>query len=213
MTVSAVVAAFFAVASGLHADQYKLLGGGVKYENVGEYGLERLNQILTSEVAEFSNFKISYPAARNAVTLYRVMYTTVIPEENNRSITVSGLLAVPQNVPGTRPIVSYQHGTVFSRTEVPSTPEKSTETRLIIANFAAHGYVVIAADYVGKGVSNEADAFVVKDATAQACLDMLLAARVVCADLHIPTGELFLSGWSQGAYNTCLLYTSPSPRD
>ena len=200
--VTAVVAAFFSVANGLHADQYKTLGGGVKYEAAGEYSVARLNQILTSELMEFSDFKISYPAASNAVTLYRVIYTTVIPEEHNRSVTVSGLLAVPQNVSGTRPMVSYQHGTVFSRTEVPSLPEKSTETRLMIANFAAQGYVVIAADYVGKGVSNESDAFVVKEATAQACLDMLLAARAVCADLRIPTGELFLSGWSQGAYNT-----------
>lgn len=183
-------------------DDYKTLGGGVKYEAAGEYSVERCNQILTSELAEFSSFPIAYPAAKNAVRLYRVVYPTVVPEQNNRPLAVSGLIAVPQPVQGTVPIVSYQHGTVFSRSEVPSSPEESSETRLMIANFAAQGYVVIAADYVGKGVSNEGDAFVVKDATAQACLDMLSAARAVCADLHVPTGELFLSGWSQGAYNT-----------
>ncbi len=109
---------------------------------------------------------------------------------------------MPQNVAGTLPVVSYQHGTVFSRTEVPSFPDESAETRLMIANFAAQGYAVIAADYVGKGVSAENDAFVIKDATAQTCLDMVLSSRAVFSDLKIPTGELFLSGWSQGAYNT-----------
>ena len=181
---------------------YKEVGGGVKYQAVGEYSLARLNKILTSELVEFSDFKISFPEAKHAVTLYRVVYTTVVPELNNRPVTVSGLIAVPQNVAGTLPVVSYQHGTVFSRTEVPSFPDESAETRLMIANFAAQGYVVIAADYVGKGVSAENDAFVIKDATAQTCLDMVLSSRAVFSDLKIPTGELFLSGWSQGAYNT-----------
>lgn len=197
-----VLAVFFDTTGARAADGCRDLGGGVKYQVAGEYSVERVNRILTGERAAFSDFPVTYPAAKNAVTLYRVVYTTVIPEENNRPVTVSGLVAVPQKVSGTLPVVSYQHGTVFSRTEVPSSPEESDETRLIVANFAAQGYVVVAADYVGKGVSAENDAFVVKDATAQACLDMLMAARAICADLKLSTGELFLSGWSQGAYNT-----------
>ena len=203
MVVCFVLAVFSAAANGVKAAEgYKEIGGGVKYQAAGEYSLARLNKILTSELAEFSDFKISFPEAKHAVRLYRVVYTTVVPELNNRPVTVSGLIAVPQNVAGTLPVVSYQHGTVFSRTEVPSFPDESAETRLMIANFAAHGYVVIAADYLGKGVSTENDAFVIKDATAQTCLDMILACRAVFSDLKIPTGELFLSGWSQGAYNT-----------
>lgn len=76
------------------------------------------------------------------------------------------------------------------------------ETRLMVARFAGQGYVVIAADYIGKGESKEPDSYLVKDATVQACLDMLLASRAVCADLGVGQGDLFLSGWSQGAWST-----------
>lgn len=203
MVVCLVLAVFPVGANGAEAAEgYKEIGGGVKYQAAGEYSLARLNTILTAELAEFSDFKISFPEAKHAVTLYRVVYTTVVPELNNRPFTVSGLIAVPRNAGGALPVVSYQHGTVFSRTEVPSFPDESAETRLMIANFAAQGYVVIAADYLGKGISAENDAFVIKDATAQTCVDMVLACRAVLSDLNIPAGELFLSGWSQGAYNT-----------
>ncbi len=181
---------------------YKDLGGGVQYQDAGEFSLERLNKILTTELAEFSNFKVKYPAPKNAVRLYRVIYTTVIPERDNQPVTVSGLIAVPKGATGNLPVVSYQHGTVFSRTEVPSMIEQSPETRLMIANFAAHGYVMIAADYIGKGVSTGTEAYIVPEVTAQACADMLRASRAILADLGIQPGGLFLSGWSQGSYNT-----------
>ncbi|KHK02928.1 hypothetical protein [Desulfovibrio sp. TomC] len=174
----------------------------VRYEHLGEYSVERLNTILTGELADFSAFKISYPPAKNAVSLYKVIYETVIPELGNRPTTASGLIAVPQTAQKTLPVVSYQHGTVFTKTAVPSHPEESMETRLMIARFAGQGYIVIGADYVGKGDSPEPDSYMVRDVTAQACLDMLFASRVVCSDLGLTQQGLFLSGWSQGAWAT-----------
>ncbi len=174
----------------------------VRYEHIGDYTVERLNKILTEELAAFSPFKISYPPAKNAVRLYKVVYQTVIPEQGNKPTTASGLVAVPQVAQTALPVVSYQHGTVFTKTAVPSHPEESMETRLMIARFAGQGYVVIGADYVGKGESPEPDSYMVKDATAQACLDMLFASRAVCAALGLAQQDLFLSGWSQGAWAT-----------
>jgi len=181
---------------------YKEVNSGVKYQYLGEYGVGRLNKILTSELASFSSFPMVYPPAGNPVKLYKVVYHTVIPEDNNRPVQVSGLIAIPVVKAGVLPVVSYQHGTVFSRTEVPSSPEESMETRLMVARFAGQGYIVIAADYIGKGVSQEHDSWLVKESTAQACLDMLQAARAVCASLNVVPGELFLSGWSQGSFST-----------
>jgi hypothetical protein len=181
---------------------FKQVNSGVKYQLIGKYSVERLNKILTGELAEFSSFPMTYPAAKNPVTLYKVIYNTVIPEDNNRPVQVSGLIAVPEVDSTTLPVVSYQHGTVFSRYEVPSNIEQSMETRLIIARFAGQGYIVIAADYIGKGVSREPDSWLVKESTAQACLDMLLASRAICSDLKITPAELFLSGWSQGSFST-----------
>lgn len=180
----------------------KSVSDGVHYECIGEYTVDRLNKILTTEVAEFSSFPISYPAAGNAVKLYRVLYDTVVPEENNRRVRVSGLVAIPEVPAASLSVVSYQHGTVFSKNEVPSSPEDSLETRLMVACFAGQGYIVIAADYIGKGQSDEADSYLVKESTAQACVDMLLAARRVCAAERVTMGDLFLSGWSQGSFST-----------
>ena len=42
----------------------------------------------------------------------------------------------------------------------------------------------------------------VREATVQACVDMLFAARAVLADLGIAEDGLFLSGWSQGSWST-----------
>ena len=100
------------------------------------------------------------------------------------------------------PVISYQHGTVFSKTQVPSNPEESMETRLMLAQFASQGYVMTAADYFGKGLSPDPDSYLVKASTQQACLDMLLAAKAVGEDLKLHYGPLFLSGWSQGGWST-----------
>ncbi len=186
LAVGLIMACFASIALGenigngnnsVTSADFRQVNSGVKYQLTGEYSVERLNKILTSELAEFSSFPMKYPAAKNAVKLYKVIYNTVIPEDNNRPVQVSGLIAVPEVASTMLPVVSYQHGTVFSRYEVPSCIEKSMETRLIVARFAGQGYIVIAADYIGKGVSAEPDSWLVKESTAQACLDMLLASR------------------------------------
>ena len=192
-----VLAAFNAGAA-----EYRAVSSGVRYTHLGDYSVERLNTILSTEVATFSSFKIQYPQAANGVSLYKVQYATVIPEQGNKPTLASGLVAVPKMAQKKLPVVSYQHGTVFTRTAVPSRPEESDETRIVTARLAGNGYVVIAADYIGKGDSAEPDSYMVREATVQACVDMLFAARAVLADLGIAEDGLFLSGWSQGSWST-----------
>jgi pimeloyl-ACP methyl ester carboxylesterase len=126
----------------------------------------------------------------------------VVPEQANRPTVASGLLAVPETTTATMPVVSYQHGTVFAKKAVPSCPDESMETRLMIAQFAGQGYLVVGADYFGKGLSTESDSYLVKASTQQACLDMLRSAQAVSAELKLTWGPLFLSGWSQGGWAT-----------
>ncbi len=185
-------------------DAYLPVTSDVGYQYIGSYDVARLNSIGTTELNDFKTTKtdITLPPAKNGVKLYRVRYRTVIPEQGNRPVVVGGLIAVPDTTAGSYPMVSYQHGTVFSKTEVPSFPEQSPETRFMIARFAGNGYILVAADYIGKGTSTEPDSYLVKESTAQACSDMLFAAKAVLASLSITTGDLFLSGWSQGAYST-----------
>ena len=186
----------------LVAGSFTPVDSGVRYRSISVFDVERLNKILTKERKAFADFDQEFPPARFPVRLYQVLYSSVVPEWNNRPTTGSGLIAIPQTGQDEMPVVSYQHGTTFKKKEVPSNPEESYETRLMVAQFAGQGYVVIGADYFGKGESPEPDSYTVKASTQQACLDMLLASRDVCRELKIKQGPLFLSGWSQGGWST-----------
>ena len=175
---------------------------GAQYELIGRWDVARLNQILTTDTPKFAGVTVSYTPARNAVKLYRVTYPSVVPEQGNRPISATGLLAVPDTTETVFPMVSYQHGTVYGKEQVPSFPEQSPETQLMIAQFAGQGYLVTGADYFGMGASKEPEGYMVKASHQQATYDMLLASRAVLADLKLADSKLFLSGWSQGGFVT-----------
>lgn len=178
----------------------------VAYQYIGQYPVSALNDILTTQLKQFSNANIIYPKPKYAVNLYSITYTTVIPEKNNRSTVAQGLIAIPV-MPNKiqMPIVSYQHGTIFEKNQVPSQLNNSMETKLMVANFAGQGYVLIAPDYIGQGTNNEPNAWMVKDISAQESYDMLLTSKEVLKHLGLETENLFLSGWSQGTMNTLAL--------
>jgi pimeloyl-ACP methyl ester carboxylesterase len=179
----------------------------LKFVLIGTYDQSQLDHILGPELDAFmasstepTVFKGQFAAAKYAVKLYRVEYQSLIPEFKDRKTIASGLIAIPVVDAKTLPLVSYQHGTVFSKLDVPSHPENSMETRVMIAQFAAQGYVVIAADYFGRGISDLPDSYLVKDSTRQATFDMLWAAKNIVDDLNIGISQFFVSGWSQGGW-------------
>ncbi|MCX5481265.1 prolyl oligopeptidase family serine peptidase [Kaistia geumhonensis] len=183
------------------------VGPTISYEEIGSWDVAKLNEILTRSAPETFGVSVTYAPATNGVTLYRVTYGSVVPERGNRPIVATGLLAVP-NVDGkTLPLVSYQHGTVYGKEDVPSFPDNSSETQLMIAAFAGRGYAMIGADYFGMGGSaKEPEGYGVKASHQQATFDMLAASRAVLASKGIATDKLFLGGWSQGGYVTmCFL--------
>ena len=190
--------------------QTRALSVDAAYQEIGDYDLARLDKILGAELQDFLSTspvrddykKDTFPPARYPVKLYKVRYASVVPELGNRPTIASGLVAVPQSGAKTMPVVSYQHGTVFSKDDVPSRPDRSSETRIMIARFAAQGYVVIGADYFGRGDSDLPDSYLVKSATQQATYDMLQAAKGVLGRLDVAPGALFISGWSQGGWAT-----------
>lgn len=179
------------------------VASGVQYELIGRWDADKLNHILTVDTPAFAGIPVTYTPARTAVRLYRVTYPSVIPERGNKPTVASGLVAVPDETNASGfPLVSYQHGTVYGKQQVPSFPEQSPETQLMIAQFAGQGYVLIGADYFGLGLSEEPEGYMVKASHQQATADMLTAARAVLADLKVPTTDLYLSGWSQGGFVT-----------
>jgi hypothetical protein len=134
----------------------------VQYQLIGRWDVGRLNEILQVDTPKFSELSVNYSPACNAVRLYRVTYSSVVPERGNKPISASGLVAIPEIAATSMPMVSYQHGTVYGKQEVPSFPEQSPETQLMIAQFAGQGYIVIGADYFGLGVSTEPEGYMVK---------------------------------------------------
>ncbi|WP_442881178.1 alpha/beta hydrolase family protein [Bosea sp. (in: a-proteobacteria)] len=176
--------------------------GGVEYQFLERWDKDRLNRILTVDTPAFAGIPVTYTPARDAIRLYRVRYASVIPERGNRPTMASGLVAVPDTDARTFPLVSYQHGTVYGKQQVPSVPEQSPETQLMLAQFAGQGYVVIGADYFGLGDSTELEGYMVKGSHQQATHDMLSASRAVLDDLKVSTTKLFLAGWSQGGFVT-----------
>ena len=175
---------------------------GVSYQYLGRWDVDKLNQILKTEPPKFFGVDATYTPARNAVKLYRITYASVVPERGNKPIIASGLLAVPDTQATSFPMVSYQHGTVYLKQQVPSFPDQSPETQLMLAQFAGQGYIVIGADYFGMGISHEPDGYMVKGSHQQACFDMLMASRSVLAQMKLSSPQLFLGGWSQGGFVT-----------
>ncbi len=178
------------------------VNSGVSYQFIDRWDTAKLNKILTVDTPAFSGISVSYTPAKNAVNLYRVTYKSVVPERGNKPIVATGLVAIPEGVRGPLPMVSYQHGTVYEKTQVPSYPDQSPETQLMIAQFAAQGYVLIGADYFGMGASNEPEGYMVKASHQQATVDMLEAAKSVLAERKVQTTDLYLAGWSQGGFVT-----------
>lgn len=202
LALSASVApAFLTDAYAQQTTQSAMLGG-IEFELFDTWSVDKLNAILEQDFPAFAGIDVTYTPAQNAVRLYRVSYNSVIPEQGNWPIRTSGLIAIPDVAATTLPIVSYQHGTVYRKEEVPSTPENSPETQLMIAQFAAQGYIVIGADYFGMGTSSEPEGYMVKASHQQATVDMLFTARPIIKQLGFDTDELFLAGWSQGGFVT-----------
>ena len=174
----------------------------VRYQYIGTYDVTKLNNILNKDVPAIIEAKVSFTAAKNAVKLYRVEYSSVVPEQNNRPTVASGIIAIPATGARSMPLVSYQHGTIYSTMGVPSTPDNSWETQLMIAQFAGQGYVVIGADYFGLGSSKEKDSYIVINSQVQASYDMYEAAKLILSKESINISEFFISGWSQGGVIT-----------
>ena len=183
---------------------------------------DKLNELVARFYPAFNHNSILPPfspdrhGARFDVVLRRITTFTRVPE-TGQQVKVSGLLAVPANVRGRLPVVSYQHGTILSFDQVPSNllklgqpgyelsdSEDSLETLFNVQRLAGNGFAVIAADYLGKGPFRQgrSEAYGVKGATVQCCLDILSAGSMGLTQLGLGQSALFLNGWSQGGLNT-----------
>ena len=158
-------------------------------------------QIVSSEYLESrsqafltTNF---FSTFLNGVDMYRVLYTTTdihgVPD------TASGLLIVPDRPEFIYPLLSYQHGTVNSRWDVPSELAGGYELAMALSG---KGYAVIAPDFLGLGEARGLHPYVHAETEARAAIDMLFAARQFAEENDFLTinDQLFITGYSQGGH-------------
>ena len=201
-------------------------GGGFRLDNAGSVTAQRLDAEVAKAFPLFNKpvilpgLDVATQGARNDVDLHRIITRTTVPE-TGEALEVTGLLALPSGARGELPLLSWQHGTILSFDQVPSNLTRlsdpgyalsdeadSLETLFNLHRFAARGFAVIAADYVGKGPlrHGRGEAYAIKGATTTTCIDMLDAGSAALRQMGVMPTRLFLHGWSQGALNTLWLH-------
>ncbi len=170
-------------------------------------GAEHLSAQSVSTIRQQLEFIGSPFDARFDVDIYRISYESIGVDSD--PILLSALLAIPKDSDGPLPLLSYQHGTVVTRSGAPSMV--GSGALLIVSNqesfigvaLASRGYVAVLPDYVGLGLSTEYPTYLHAATEASAVVDALRAARGAAASLEVEVSQrLFLLGYSQGGHAT-----------
>jgi len=154
--------------------------------------LEDLDRSVLQDIAADFPGNISI---QNGTSLYRLTYWTVL---QGQPVIASGLFSIPDNNSQPKGVFAYFHGTNATRTTAPSQPDRvdgNEETAI----YAGNNYYVVVPDYLGLGVSNIPQQYLVTKPNVDASIDMLIATRQVVANMNRPwPTALFMMGFSQG---------------
>ena len=101
------------------------------------------------------------------------------------------------------PLLAYAKGTDVQKPRTLANPNDG-ETFLLIAMYAAQGYVVVATDYLGYAKSNYAyHPYLHADSEASSVIDSLRAARTGAAGQGVTlSGKVMFTGYSQGGHSS-----------
>ncbi len=139
----------------------------------------------------------AFGTPRYAVDMYTITYATVGPD--GASTVASAGVYLPVSPAGPVPLMSYSHGTVRSKGDVPSNPG-SLEGEANGVLQATLGNVIVEADYLGLGQGDfPYHPYLHAASEASAALDALRAGRELAAREGVALdGHLFVYGYSQG---------------
>jgi len=136
--------------------------------------------------------------AQYDVANYKIIYNTV--DTDGSPTTASGLLSIPLSNCSSLGLVSYDHGTVLRREDVPS---RNNFESTIGKVFASTGYIATMPDYLGLGDNPGIHPYMHAESQATATIDLIRAAREYLA-ASMPNinlnGEVSLTGYSQGGH-------------
>lgn len=183
---------------------------------------EFLDSISTEEIsARFAENRFADGFINFDITAHKITYMT--KNYDGTEVEASGLILIPV-VQGSSKLTSFQHSTlakdsnpaIDQEKRAPSyLPTDNDEIYLSAALFAANGYYISAADYIGYG--STADMFHPYEhaqTAATTSYDMLVAAKEYAEFLDVKlkanadTGveDLYLLGYSQGGNSTMALH-------
>lgn len=177
-------------------------GVAAEAEKEKEYYLS--SELLTSvpksmlqSVASSQGYAIYGNQIKYGVSVYKVIYNTTY---QGKDIKASGLICVPEGITTPAPILSAQHGTIFTQNEAPTNFTGLSGFEL----FAAAGYVTLIPDYIGFGESKDIfHPYYDQKHSALAVVDMIKAAKAFAEEKDIQVNDkLFLAGYSEGGYVT-----------
>ncbi len=170
----------------------------ISYNKTGTITADQIKLILSFVSTDFSskgNFTYD-------IETYTVVYETI--DTKGEAIKASGLLVIPKNVDKSLPIMSFQHGTVLEKYDVPSSSGTGKEVGWV---FGTDGYIAVLPDFLGLGQSTGLHPYVHAETEASASVDMLRAAKKILVELNIThNNQLFLMGYSQGGHATMALH-------
>lgn len=153
-----------------------------------------------ADIANKAKYDALAEKVKYDIDVYTITYKTAFEGD---SILVSGLVAIPisTNTGRKYPILSYQHGTLFQKSEAPT----ENVTNEFMTYVASTGMVVVIADYIGFGQSNNVfHPYMNKQYTVNAVLDMIRASKEFI-EIDKPcliSDDLYLFGYSQGGSAT-----------
>ncbi len=134
------------------------------------------------------------------VRLVRASFVTTTPDKKQDHLLASGLIMIPQNLPGVLPWLSVQHGTLIGIGEAP------TLKPLEGVWDASQGFVTVVPDYIGFGDSSALfHPYLIEAGYVKSGIDFLKATQAFAGREHLELGPLFLKGYSEGGYATLAL--------
>lgn len=168
--------------------------------------IRKFTQIQVISLLQQSNIFPSYASqlVRYGVKAVKIEYKTV--NVNNENITASGLILIPETS-NRVPVLSFQHGTIFTESEAPSYYQSEFTEMLTI--MASTGYAILVPDYIGYGSSSQiAHPYEHRLSLATACRDMIRAGYeyFIVAPGYNLSSKLFLAGYSEGGFATMSLF-------
>jgi hypothetical protein len=199
-TAVAAAAGLLAACGGGRDDPAPVRGGVIAVDAFGSFTQAQVD----AGTAAAGTGAITGPAGCDVI-VQRLRYQTQAP--GGAFATASTAVMVPSGTAagctGTRPVLLYAHGTTTTKSFNMAAVASNGEASLVMAMFAAQGYIVVAPNYLGYDTSS-LNYHPYLNAEAQA-LDMIDGLRAARAYLNTssatrPSGQLFISGYSQGGH-------------